>query len=419
MATKSSGITAVVLVLVGVVAVSGVMLAVAMLGQHGCGQDAALPTGPVNAAARKEIPAKLLPIFQQVGSQQQIYWQVLAGVSKEECTFGTDSDASCTIRWHGTGLGPANSAGAAGLMQIGIGGAAGNEWGSYGTDGDHNGHKDPHDPFDGIPGAAKVLRDEKGMPPAPAPLAKIREAVRAYNGTGPTAEAYADRVMADAASYGLKDGAQPQGVSETDAVAAITSDASAGGGGCGGDEGAGLGPANLKQTITLDQPREYETVPAWAMASGRPPEPCDKRIVADVLWVLRTYHLRITACREAGHHTHGAGLATDLVPEPGSSWPSTAQQVAEDMGWTAGCGANGLAKHAGGQCDLVPAIRGIFYNGYPGHGDPQHCSGGCGAHIHISWEGSTYAAPDLVSPAATVKVFPVPSTDGTEHAVTP
>jgi hypothetical protein len=214
----------VALVLVGVVALSGLMLAVAMLGQPGCGQDAALPTGPVNAAARRKIPAKLLPIFQQVGAQQGIYWQVLAGVSKEECTFGSDSDPSCTIRWHGTGLGPANGAGAAGLMQIGLGGAAGNEWGQYGTDGDHNGHKDPHDPFDGIPGAAKVLRQGKGMPPAPAPLAKIREAVRAYNGTGPMAEAYAERVMADAASFGLKDGAQPQAAGD---AAAATSGATA------------------------------------------------------------------------------------------------------------------------------------------------------------------------------------------------
>jgi hypothetical protein len=155
------------------------------------------------------------------------------------------------------------------------------------------------------------------------------------------------------------------------------------------------------------------------MVSGRSPEQCDKRIVPDVLWVLRAYHLRMTACRESGHHTHGAGLATDLVPEGGHSWPETARRVAQDMGWTSGCGPNGLAKHAGGQCELVPAIRGIFYNGYPGHGDPAHCSGGCGPHIHISWEGSTYAASDLVPPADTVKIFPVPSTDGTHSAGTP
>ena len=364
MQTRSSGLAGVALVLVGVVALSGLMLAVAMLGQHGCSDDGGLPTGPANEAARREIPPKLLPLFQQVGAQERVYWQVLAGVSKEECTFGEDSDPSCTIRWHGTGLGPANSAGAAGLMQIGIGGAAGNEWGAYGTDGDHNGHEDPHDPFDAVPGAAKVLRRGKGMPPAPAPLAKIREAVRGYNGSGPMAEAYADRVMADAASYGLNDGAQPQAAGDAAAAAP--------GGDCG-DQGAGLGPANLTQAITLDRPREYDTLPAWAMASGRAPEQCDKRIVPDVLRVLRTYHLRVTACRESGHHTHGAGLATDLVPEPGHDWPATAQHVAQDMGWTPGCGANGLARHAGGQCELVPAIRGIFYNGYPGHGDPAHC----------------------------------------------
>jgi hypothetical protein len=418
MATKSSGLTGVAVVIVGVIALSGVMLAVAMLGQKGCG-DLALQAGPANATARKEIPARLLPIFQQVGAEQKVSWQILAGVSKEECTFGATGDPSCTIRWHGTGLGPANSAGAAGLMQIGIGGAAGDEWGRWGTDGDHNGHKDPHDPFDGIPGAARVLRDEKGMPPAPASLSKIRDAVRAYNGTGPIAEAYADRVMADAASYGLKDGAQPQGTGETNAAAAPIPDASTDEGGCGGDQGAGLGPANLNRAIALDTPREYETVPGWAMASGRSPEQCDKRIVPDVLWVLRTCHLRITACREAGHHTHGAGLATDLVPDEGHSWPSTAQQAAEDLGWTRRCGSNGLARHAGGQCDLVPAIRGIFYNGYPGHGDPAHCSGGCGAHIHISWEGSTYAAAELVAPADTVKVFPVPSADGTDPTAAP
>jgi hypothetical protein len=177
-------------------------------------------------------------------------------------------------------------------MQVGIGGAAGNEWGIYGTDGDHNGHKDPHDPFDAIAGAAKVLRRGKGMPASPAPLAKVRPAVRGYNGSGPMAEAYADRVLADAASYGLKDnGAQSQGAG--DAAAATR------GGECG-DQGAGLGPANLNQAITLDQPRAYETLPAWAMASGRAPERCDKRIVPDVLWVLRAYHLRVTACREPG-----------------------------------------------------------------------------------------------------------------------
>jgi hypothetical protein len=53
--------------------------------------------------------------------------------------------------------------------------------------------------------------------------------------------------------------------------------------------------------------RGYETLPAWSMASGRSPEQRDKRLVPDVVSVLRTYHLRITTCRESGHHTTAPG----------------------------------------------------------------------------------------------------------------
>src|SRR6185503_5595707 len=73
MQTKSSGLAGIALVLVGVVALSGLMLAVAMLGQHGCGDDVAPQAGPANATARKEIPPKLLPLFQQVGAQERVY----------------------------------------------------------------------------------------------------------------------------------------------------------------------------------------------------------------------------------------------------------------------------------------------------------------------------------------------------------
>ena len=86
MQTKSSGLAGVAL------ARSGRMLAVAILGQHGCGDEAALPAGPANATARKEIPPKLLPLFQQVAERDEVYWQILAGISKEACTFGQDSD---------------------------------------------------------------------------------------------------------------------------------------------------------------------------------------------------------------------------------------------------------------------------------------------------------------------------------------
>ena len=55
-------------------------------------------------------------------------------------------------------------------------------------------------------------------------------------------------------------------------------------------------------------------LPAWAMAGGRPAELIDARLLENALWLLRTYHLRVTAAREAGHKTHGDGTALDLVP---------------------------------------------------------------------------------------------------------
>jgi hypothetical protein len=67
MQTKSSGLSGVALVLVGVVALSGLMLAVAMLGDHGCGGDVAVQAGPANAKARNGIPTKLLSLRTSLG----------------------------------------------------------------------------------------------------------------------------------------------------------------------------------------------------------------------------------------------------------------------------------------------------------------------------------------------------------------
>ena len=51
-------------------------------------------------------------------------------------------------------------------------------------------------------------------------------------------------------------------------------------------------------------------------AAGRP-SAIDARLYGDAVWVLRRYQLRVTAAREAGHHTHGDGTALDLVPAEG------------------------------------------------------------------------------------------------------
>ncbi len=170
------------------------------------------------------------------------------------------------------------------------------------------------------------------------------------------------------------------------------------------------GPANLKQAVTVYQPRSYKALPANLWAGGGAPEEVDTRIWADAVWVLSTYHLKATAARETGHHTHGDGTAMDMVPADGSSqqtWDSSARQLALDMGWTSGCGANGLSKSAGGLCDLVPAIIFIGYNGYESHGDPAHA--GDNAHIHVSWYSSCYGCGGgaLVPPRAWLKAFPV------------
>ena len=75
-----------------------------------------------------QIPRQLLPIFEQVGAQYHIPWEVLAGIAANECNLGRSADPSCTLQPGATGPGVANAAGASGLMQIGIGGASGDTY---------------------------------------------------------------------------------------------------------------------------------------------------------------------------------------------------------------------------------------------------------------------------------------------------
>jgi hypothetical protein len=82
------------------------------------------PTGP-GPASVPGIPTNLLPIFEGAAQQFQLGndgWAYLAALNNAESTFGTNNGA-------GTGvLSGSNSAGAAGPMQIGIGGAATDNW---------------------------------------------------------------------------------------------------------------------------------------------------------------------------------------------------------------------------------------------------------------------------------------------------
>jgi peptidoglycan DL-endopeptidase CwlO len=180
-----------------------VLLAAAFLGAGAgiLGQAAsACQAQPAPSTAAATIPAAYLADYQQAGAHYGIPWTVLAGIGEVESGQGR-SDAP------GVHSGQ-NPAGAAGPMQFGIGGLAGNTWGGapihpasehtggYGIDGDHNGITDVYDPGDAIPSAAYFLT-ANGAP------ASIQAALFAYNHS----DGYVTDVLDWAARYAA-DGTQ-------------------------------------------------------------------------------------------------------------------------------------------------------------------------------------------------------------------
>ena len=115
----------------------------------------------VSAEAANSIPADYLKWYRHVGAQFGVPWTVLAGIGKVESDHGRTT-------LPGVHRG-ANAFGAAGPMQIGIGGAAGNQWGGapvhpasqavtgVATNEDGNPQVSVYDPADAIAGAAKYL----------------------------------------------------------------------------------------------------------------------------------------------------------------------------------------------------------------------------------------------------------------------
>jgi len=110
---------------------------------------------------RASIPADYLRLYQQVGHSLGVSWTLLAGIGEVESDHGRS-----TLPGVHSG---ANAFGAAGPMQIGIGGAAGNTWGGapvhpatesvsgVATDFNHDGIASVYEPADAIAGAAKYL----------------------------------------------------------------------------------------------------------------------------------------------------------------------------------------------------------------------------------------------------------------------
>jgi len=177
----------------------GVAILASLFGQNTCGAGGG-SGGTPSGSAKRAIPADFLAAYQQAGAKYGVPWEILAGIGKEECDHGKNPDPSCTPQPGASGPGVANFAGAAGPMQIGVGGAAGDEFDRVRVDANNDGSAGTHDPADAAAMAARILLQDKGAPKS-APLDAYRAAVTAYNGSGPVAVAYADRVLADAHTY--------------------------------------------------------------------------------------------------------------------------------------------------------------------------------------------------------------------------
>jgi cell wall-associated NlpC family hydrolase len=144
-----------------------------------CNGSQSNPVQPaVSDTGRNSIPANYLQLYQQAGQAYQMPWTLLAGIGKVESDHGRANLPGVRSGQNGFG--------AAGPMQIGIGGASTNTWGGapvhpasehvsgVATDGDHDGVANVYDPADAVDGAAKYLL-------AHGVLSDVSAAIFAYN----------------------------------------------------------------------------------------------------------------------------------------------------------------------------------------------------------------------------------------------
>jgi hypothetical protein len=121
----------------------------------------------------------------------------------------------------------------------------------------------------------------------------------------------------------------------------------------------------------------------------------DRRILADVLYLVRRYRVRITeGFGTVGHEPfgeHPLGLAVDIEPGAGGTWADVSRLAR----W-----AEPRQNHP-----RFP-FRWVGWNGDFNHGHPSVCkpSRGCAPHLHLSWSHSP-TRPRHV--ARTVWVFAV------------
>jgi cell wall-associated NlpC family hydrolase len=149
---------------------------------------------PASSDATNSIPANYLSIFKATGAKYGVPWVILAGIGKVE-----SNDGRTTLPGVHSG---SNAFGAAGPMQIGIGGASSTTWGGapihpasqndggVAIDGDGDGVDDVYDPADAVAGAARYLL-EHGV------LDNVQQAIFAYNHL----ESYVETVLSFASQY--------------------------------------------------------------------------------------------------------------------------------------------------------------------------------------------------------------------------
>ena len=145
--------------------------------------------GAPSPSAQQDIPPQLLPVYQTAAdSCPGLPWSVLAAIGKVE----TDHGRSTAPGVHSG----ANFAGAAGPMQIGIGGEAGNTFAGYAIDADGGGPS-VYSPVDAIFTAANYLcQNGAGRG------ADVAGAIFAYN----HADWYVTKVLAIASTYAASQG---------------------------------------------------------------------------------------------------------------------------------------------------------------------------------------------------------------------
>lgn len=169
------------------------------------GLQAAMPVSlAATSIATSDIPARLLPLYQQAaGRCPGLQWPVLAGVGKVE------SD-------HGRAASLVSGAGAQGPMQF-----LPATWRRYGVDGDGDRRRDPFVAADAIPAAADYLCTlGAGRHPQSALIAyncgSVSDACRAVSA------GYATQVLAWAARYATAGSGQPGAAASVAVQAALS-----------------------------------------------------------------------------------------------------------------------------------------------------------------------------------------------------